>query len=538
MKEKPPTPGVARESRATREARVAGLRNFTTPSLEDVERRRWHLWGVTFVVMAGFAGALVLLSLYPGDLPQQVAPYINLRFIRWAMLGLVLCFTGYAVEKEFHLRRLSHILIDERVLTAAFSNRLKELSRLAEVGKAVNSVLDLDDVLAMILDSCLELLEVDDGSVMLLSPDGLRLIAVAARGTGRVVGASQPIEVGVAGWVARNREAVLITGKADPRFFPGAIQRSESPAGAICVPFLSRDRLFGVLNVNDREGSREFTEYELRAISLFAEHAAIAISNARLYREEQDRVAHLMEVDELKREFLTLVSHELRTPLTSLLGSASTLETSEDRLAPDDRKELYGVIRRQGDHLLRLVEDLLLASRIESGMQLVSPQVCDLVASARDAVARFRSRPGGERVTLRIESAELAVIGDPGALQRIFGNLLENAWRYAPNAAIEVSVAAEENEAFVTVDDEGPGVVPADVPRLFGRFQQRDEAARAAGVGLGLYIVRHLVEAQGGRAWYDGESGHGGRFRFTVPRATPERARSLVFQSRPVDSSS
>src|SRR4051794_5054273 len=171
-------PAVRQE--LAREARVVGLRDFSTPSLEAVERRRWQLWTVAFVVMAALSTGLVLMA-SSGATPQ-VALFKHLP-VRIGLVLLTGAFSLYVLEKEIHLRRLTRLLLDERVLTAALSNRLKELAALMTVGKAVNSVLEIKQVLDIILSSALELLGAEGGSIMLLEHPG----ELGARGVKRHV---------------------------------------------------------------------------------------------------------------------------------------------------------------------------------------------------------------------------------------------------------------------------------------------------------------------------------------------------------------
>src|SRR4029077_15882875 len=164
-----------RQQELAREAKVVGLREFSTPSLEAVERRRGPLWVVAFVVMAALAAGLVLMA---SSGASSVGLFKHLP-VRVGLVLLTMAFALYVLEKEVHLRRLTRLLLDERVLTAALSNRLKELAALVTVGKAVNSVLNITQVLDIILSSALELLVADGGSIMLLEgPDDLRAVCV------------------------------------------------------------------------------------------------------------------------------------------------------------------------------------------------------------------------------------------------------------------------------------------------------------------------------------------------------------------------
>jgi two-component system, OmpR family, sensor histidine kinase KdpD len=276
-----------------REARVVGLRGVSTPSLESIERRRLQLWALTvFILLAVSVGVALVSTWRPGG--QAIVTPTALR------IGVVLLAIGfgvYAIEKELHLHRLARLLTDQRVLTTALTNRLHEMSLLLEAGKAMNSVLELPDVLETILRSAMDLLTGESGSIMLLETSD-DLVAVLARGNDIAVGMRVRVGSGIAGRVAATREALLIEGQADPSQFPGLTQREQQVVSALSVPLVSRDQLFGVPNVN-ASSDRRYTVYDLQAASLFAEQAAGAIANARLYETER---MHALRA-ELGKEF-------------------------------------------------------------------------------------------------------------------------------------------------------------------------------------------------------------------------------------------
>src|SRR5205807_290783 len=394
-----------------REARVVGLRDFSTPSLEAVERRRWQLWTVAFVVMVALAGGLVLMA---SSGASSVGLFKHLP-VRVGLVFLTMGFALYVLEKEVHLRRLTRLLLDERVLTAALSNRLKELAALMTVGQAVNSVLDIERVLDIILSSALELLGADGGSIMLLEgTDQLR--AVCVRGNERAKGATQRVGEGIAGYVAQQHEPLLIAGQASRERFRNLIQQDPPVESALSVPLVNRGEVLGVLNVHAGT-DRNFTEYDLRALGLFAEHAAVSIANARLYEAERAHVNELVELDRLKSEFIATVSHELRTPLTSILGCVQTMQRRH--LEPDVQVDFLETIDRQGHRLLRLIEEVLDVQRSATGPMLdtTTIDVSDAVAH----VARAQSALGRD-LDVRV-SGTLAIEGDPEALERVLINL-------------------------------------------------------------------------------------------------------------------
>lgn len=514
----------ARSPELYREARGAGLRRFATPTLEEVGRRRLQLWTVTSFVVMGLCAAMVALSFSDDYLPSFISRYTGRGWMRGALMGLLVAFCAYTAEKEIHLRRLRRILADERVLTAAFSNRLNELSSLAETAKAINSTLDLDLVLGMILDTCIELIGGTHASVMMLDDDGRTLVVVSSRGDRDILGMCQEIGSGVAGWVAEHREPLLISGEADPALYRDLVPKDRPICAAISVPLVSRDELLGVLNLNDAERPDALSEYDLHTLSVFAEHAAIAIANARLYQSERDHVQRLLELDRLKSEFVSTVSHELRTPLTSILGSAMTLQRRGEKMTAEERQLFLAMIDRQGKHLKRLIEDILFAGRIEKGDPDLCREPCALDHVTEAVVAGFQTHLGGRRLTFSVTGPPPVVVGDENALQQVLSSLIDNALKHAPGAEpIEVVVESGEGLARVSVSDHGPGIDPAYLPHVFERFRQADGSTtrKSAGVGLGLFIARYLVERQGGRIWCESNAS-GTRFCFTLPMTNEE----------------
>src|SRR3954471_4121723 len=352
-----------------REAKVVGLRDFSTPSLEAVERRRWQLWVVAIVVMGSLAAGLGLMASGGSNSPGL----FKHMAVRIGLVLLTMGFALYVLEKEVHLRRMTRLLLDERVLTAALSNRLKELAALVTVGKAVNSVLNLKQVLDIILSSALELLGADGGSIMLLD-DPNELVAVCVRGHSHAEGARLRMGESIAGHVAQEREPLLIAGPASKERFKNLVMQDAPVDSALSVPLINRGEVLGVLNVHADSG-RSFTEYDLRALGLFAEHAAVSIANANLFEAERAHVNELLELDRMKTEFIATVSHELRTPLTSILGCVQTMQRRE--LEPEITKDFLETIDRQSHRLLRLIEEVLDVQR-SANAPLVQTQNIDV----------------------------------------------------------------------------------------------------------------------------------------------------------------
>jgi signal transduction histidine kinase len=373
----------------------------------------------------------------------------------------------------------------------------------------VNSVLDIGKVLDIILSSALELLGADGGSIMLLdTPDELR--AVCVRGHTQAEDARVRLGEGIAGFVAQEREPLLISGAASKERFRNLVQQNPPVQSALSVPLVNRDEVLGVLNVH-ADSDREFTEYDLRALGLFAEHAAVSIANARLYEAERAHVNELLELDRLKSEFIATVSHELRTPLTSILGSVQTLQRRQ--LEPDVTADFLATIERQGLRLLRLIEEVLDVQRSASG-PLLRTQAVEL-GVVLDQLGATQSALGRE-LAVRGEH-HLAVDADPEALERILINLVDNAFTHG-GGPVEVEASADDAGRMVRISvlDRGPGIPPAEVARVFDRFS-RGATVTSPGMGLGLYLVKTLVERQGGQITVTDRPGGGAAFHVLLP---------------------
>jgi two-component system, OmpR family, sensor histidine kinase KdpD len=500
------------DSGIRREARVVGLRGFSTPSLEAVERRRMQLWVMSTGLLIAFSLGVVALSTWPA-VWNGTETWVPPSILRISIVYMAIAFCAYSIEKEVHLHRLSKMLVDERVLSTALTNRLHEVSLLLESGRAINSVLDLQAVLDTILTSAAELLGGVSGSIMLVEGD--ELVTAAAQGNEAAHGARMQIGEGIAGQVAQSSEPLLIDGQADPGRFPGLLPRSSRIDSAMSTPLIHRGDVVGVLNVNAAPG-RVFTEYDLRAMSVFAEQAASAISNARMYEAERQHVSELMRLDKLKGEFVALVTHELRTPITSILA-ANSLRRRPEML--DQREEMDDIVERQARRLDGMVEDLLAAGRMERSESPPRIEAVDIASLVRRAV----SDAVIAGLDVSVDGPESALVrGDEEWLRRVFDNLLDNARKYgAP--PVHVRIGAGQGTVLVSVDDNGPGVPEAQRDRVFERFQRLEAGTGQPGLGLGLSIVRGLLRRLNGDVWLQEAPGGGASFVVSIPEAQESR---------------
>ena len=292
-------------------------------------------------------------------------------------------------------------------------------------------------------------------------------------------------------------------------------------ASAITVPLVARGRTLGTLSVAISASGRRYTQEDLIFMEEVAARAALAVDNARLYREAQ-------ETSRLKDEFLATLSHELRTPLTSVLAWMWMLRRGRlDQPAAERARE---TMEKSIRSLLHIIDDLLDVSRAIRGQLRLDVRPIGLVPVIQAAVDAVRPAASARDIRLRttIDADAGPIQGDASRLQQVIWNLLINAIKFTPvGGRVHVRLERDDSSAIVTVSDSGPGVPREFLPHVFERFRQADAGSTRAqgGLGLGLDIVRHLIELHGGTVKVDspGEMG-GATFTVTVPLHEPERA--------------
>jgi signal transduction histidine kinase len=265
------------------------------------------------------------------------------------------------------------------------------------------------------------------------------------------------------------------------------------PSMYACMPAVARNRTIGAVVFLAASPKQQFTDTELSLAASLASAAAAAMDNSRLYNEAQ-------EANRLKDEFVAMVSHELRTPLTPILGCIHLLRTTT--LSPANFDRALEMIERNAHTQVQIVEDLFDVSRIVAGklhLMMKSTSIIPVVEAAIGTV-RSSAEAKGIRIITNFEEIQTPIDADPHRLQQIVWNLLSNAVKFTPaEGRIEISVGSQDTHVQIQVTDTGVGI-PADfLPYIFDRFRQgRDSSEMRSGLGLGLAIVRHLVELHSG----------------------------------------
>jgi PAS domain S-box-containing protein len=336
---------------------------------------------------------------------------------------------------------------------------------------------------------------------------------------GAAEGVAKVVRTGRAELLPELTEPLLASAFTDPEKLK--LVRGLGLRSAMLVPMVAHQRTLGAITFASAESGRRYARADLALAEDLARRAALAVDNARLYREAR-------EANRLKDEFLATLSHELRTPLTAILGWAGLLSTSQ--LDAETAANALQTIERNARSQKQLIDDLLDASRIITGKLRLEVRETQLAPVVRAAVESMRPAAAAKGVdlSLALDAGAYLIAGDAERLQQIVWNLLSNAVKFTPkDGRVVVGLAREGEDALVTVSDTGVGISPEFSPLVFERFRQADASTTRAfgGLGLGLSIVRHLVELHGGRVSAESEGvGRGATFRVRLPLIPPAEA--------------
>jgi signal transduction histidine kinase/CheY-like chemotaxis protein len=423
------------------------------------------------------------------------------------------------------------IAIDNARLYAEAAHGQREAEVIADVARAVNEALDINAILPLVGDAARALTGADSASIALRDPgrDALVFRYHSGQRYERFHEIVLPATSGLTG-------RVMATGRAlrtdDVRTDPDAARESrwllelEGLVSLLIAPIAFGGRVEGLVYVANRRAV-PFTRQDESIVQRLADQGATALRNVRLLAAEQAARSAAEAANRMKDDFLATVSHELRTPLTAMLGWVWWLR----RGAADEtmRDRALETVERNARAQAQLVEDLLDVSRIVTGKLRLEVRMSDLRAVIEAAADSVRTAADAKGITLEsvLPAVPLSMAVDPDRLQQVVWNLLSNAIKFTPEGGrVQVELQQGRAEVCVVVRDTGAGISPAFLPYVFDRFRQGETSSTRAygGLGLGLAIVRHLVELHGGvvQAESDGE-GRGATFTVTLPMRAERR---------------
>jgi len=415
--------------------------------------------------------------------------------------------------------------------TRELAQSVEELQALGEVSQAVNSTLDLQTVLATIVAKAVQLSNTDSGVIYVFDELDQTLRVRATYGLsdelvaairGQPAGASDALRRAI-----QDRQPLEIADIRDEP--PSPVREIAMRAGfraRLVVPLVGTERVVGALVIR-RKQPGEFPKGTIHLLQTFAAQSVLAIQNARLFREIEDKSRQLAEASERKSQFLASMSHELRTPLNAIIGLTEMMVTNAARFCTEKALEPLRRVNAAGTHLLSLINEVLDLSKIEAGKLELNPERVNLARLIDEVVgtAGQLAEKNQNRLTVETQENVGSLTADSLRLKQILLNLLSNACKFTKEGEIALrvrKVADGRGWVELAVADSGIGMTAEQQAKLFQDFTQADSltARRYGGTGLGLAIARKLARMMGGDVTVTSEPGKGSVFTVRLPCGT------------------
>jgi len=425
---------------------------------------------------------------------------------------------------EEYSRTLEHKV---EVRTQELARSVEELKALGEVSQAVSSTLDLEKVLSSIVRHAVQFSKADAGTIYEFDEVDQVFVPRINHGVSEeFIEALREsrLHVGdetVIGQAAIKRSPYQIPELKNVPDYPLPFVKQAGFRAMLALPLLREDRLIGGLVVRRKAGG-EFPPQVLDLLQTFAAQSVLAIHNARLFREIEEKGREIEIANKHKSEFLANMSHELRTPLNAIIGFSEALLEKMFGEINEKQKDYLQDIHSSGQHLLSLINDILDLAKVEAGRMELNLGTFDLPAAIANALTLIRERAmrHGIGLSVEVDSRLGELNADERKLKQILLNLLSNAVKFTPEGGkIKVVARRVDDMVEIAVSDMGIGIALKDQATVFEEFKQvgSDYTRKAEGTGLGLALTRKLVELHGGTIRLESEPGKGSTFTFTLP---------------------
>jgi signal transduction histidine kinase len=488
---------------------------FTGSQLSKLAGARTVL-SVPMVKELELVGAIIIYR-------QEVRPFTDKQ------IELVQNFANQAVIAIENTRLLNEL----RARTSDLARSVEELRALGEVTQAVNSTLDLETVLTTIVAKAVQLSGTEGGAIYVF--DELKQLFRLRATYGfseELIAAVQDQHLGASDAIRQATHAKQPQEIADIRDEPSSpVREIAMRAGyraRVIVPLISADNVVGALVIR-RKQSGNFPKDTIQLLQTFAAQSVLAIQNARLFREIEDKSRQLEQASERKSQFLASMSHELRTPLNAIIGLTEMMVTNAARFGTEKALEPLRRVNAAGTHLLSLINEVLDLSKIEAGKLELNPEPVNLARLVDEVIGTAGQLAEKNQNRLIVEAQENlgALNADSMRLKQILLNLLSNACKFTKEGEVALrvrKVADGRDWVELAVADTGIGLTAEQQAKLFEEFTQADSltARRYGGTGLGLAISRKLARMMGGDVTVTSEPGKGSVFTVRLPGgATP-----------------
>jgi signal transduction histidine kinase len=507
-----------------------------SPNVSNALRELWNTKQVVHVTdlmasdpndpIAKFAGGRTLVvvpMLKEDELMGAIGIYRQeLRPFTEKQIELVTNFANQAVIAIENVRLLNEL----RARTDDLARSVGELQALGDVSQAVNSTLDLEQVLTTIVQRAVQLSRTDAGAIYVFDEarQEFRLRATYGMSEDMIVAITdRRIGTGDAhiGPAATERRPIQVADiQNEPPSPINDINVREGYRAVLIIPLLRPDHIVGALVVR-RKVPGEFPQSTIDLLETFADQSVVAIQNARLFSEIEEKGKQLAVASQHKSQFLANMSHELRTPLNAILGYTELILDGIYGEAPEKAQAVLKRVESNGRHLLGLINDVLDLSKIEAGqltLTLTDYSMKDVLYNVFSAVEPLAN---DKKLGFKVEAQPDMPKGhgDERRLTQVVLNLVGNAIKFSDTGAVVIKASSTNGSFTVAVQDNGPGISQADQGKIFEEFQQADNSAtkKKGGTGLGLSISRRIVEMHGGKLWVESEIGKGSVFSFTLP---------------------
>src|ERR1700730_15912681 len=460
---------------------------------------------------------------------QEVRPFTDKQ------IDLVTNFASQAVIAIENVRLLTEL----RARTDELGQSVEELRALGEVTQAVNSTLELQTVLSTIVAKAVQLSDTDAGSIYVHDEAQQEFQLQANYGmSDDLIAALKDHHTDLSGAVAgaaKQGEPVQVPDmQAEPSIPANAIMLQAGYRARLLVPLMRFNEVMGALVVR-RKAPGEFSKNTIDLLRTFAAQSVLAIQNARLFQEIEEKSRQLELASQHKSQFVASMSHELRTPLNAIIGLTEMMVTQGARFGTEKAAEPLKRVHRAGQHLLGLINQVLDLSKIEAGKLELNPESVSLAPLIDEVIGTARQLAQQNKNNLVVEAQEKlgALTVDPMRLRQILLNLLSNACKFTTQGEVKLrvrKVADGRNWVEFAVADTGIGMTPEQQAKLFEEFTQADSstARRYGGTGLGLAITRKLARMMGGDVTVASEPGKGSVFSVRLPAGPDPVAKAVT----------
>lgn len=396
------------------------------------------------------------------------------------------------------------------------------LLSITEASRILNEVKNTESALQQLLDYLITKISIiDTGVIWIHVPETGELISQIASGIGCKTLTAQPLTADnslIASVLQKGKSkfgVITQTSKVLARKIPGL----DKPGCFACLPLVDGSATYGVLTLLYREGKAPIDNEEKLFWQSIANLITLAIKN-KLPRDGEVNFDVSGREQQQKAELISILAHEMRTPLTSIKGYVTALLMTKIKFNADKRREFLEIIDKECDVLQVFINDLLESAAIDSGALTLDLQPVKLFRLAGEAVSEIASHSSKHRFLVDFPEDFPVLNVDHKRIQQIFRHLLDNAIKYSPQGGLVVIQGrVRQEDVIVSVADEGVGISPEDLNRLFDKYfrAKSGEQDQIIGTGLGLPISRSIIEAHGGHMWAESATGHGSIFYFTIP---------------------